>query len=129
LLLEAKATFGHTIQRTMAAEHQPLIPVPAPPPGLCCSSPADIDLLTLPGRIGFHKTAIDRQLFPSHQPHFHELLHDPFEQLFEQLRFLKPSVSVLGGPRMVRNLLIAETGQTSGTLDACAVLQPACARR
>src|ERR1700730_7691999 len=29
--------------------------------------------------IGFDETAIDRQLFPSHQPHFHALFHDLFE--------------------------------------------------
>src|ERR1700722_2206025 len=34
---------------------------------------------TLLRRIRLHKTAIDRQLFPSHQPHFHALLYDPFE--------------------------------------------------
>src|ERR1035437_1714150 len=58
------------------------------------------------GRVGFDKTAIDRQLFPSHQPHFHALFHDLFEQLLEQLRFLKPSVPILGKRRVVRDLLI-----------------------
>jgi hypothetical protein len=41
-----------------------------------------------------------------HQPHLHTLLHHLFEQLLEQLRLLKPSVSVLAQRRVVRDLLI-----------------------
>src|SRR6516162_11827709 len=47
-----------------------------------------------------------------HQPYLHTLPHDLFEQLLEQLRFLKPSVSVLGERGVVGNLLIeAEAGE------------------
>src|SRR5882672_2059890 len=38
--------------------------------------------------------------------HFHTLPHDLFKQLLEQLRFLKPSVAVLGERRVMRDLLI-----------------------
>ena len=36
----------------------------------------------------FDEAAIHRQMFPLHQSHFHTLLHDLFEQLLEQFRFL-----------------------------------------
>src|ERR1700736_2525347 len=41
-----------------------------------------------------------------HQSHFHTLLHDLFEQLLEQLRFLKPPVPVLGERGVMRGILI-----------------------
>ena len=44
--------------------------------------------------IGFHETAVDRQVLALHQAHFHTLAHDLFKQLLEQLRFLKPSMAV-----------------------------------
>src|SRR5271166_2580940 len=58
------------------------------------------------GCIRLHEAAIDRKLFASHQPHFQALLHDPFEELLEQLRFLKPPVPVFGKRRVMGNLLI-----------------------
>ena len=62
--------------------------------------------------IGFHKTAIYRQLLAPYQPHLHTLAHDLFKQLLEQLRFLKPSVPVLGKGGVVGNLLIqAQPGE------------------
>jgi hypothetical protein len=47
-----------------------------------------------------------------YQPHLHTLAHDLFKQLLEQLRFLKPSVPVLGERGVVGNLLIkAQPGE------------------
>src|SRR5262245_55169395 len=67
---------------------------------------------TLLRRIGFHESAIHRQLLALYQAHFYTLPHDLLKQLFKQLRFLKPSVSVLGERGMVRDLLIeAETSE------------------
>jgi hypothetical protein len=43
---------------------------------------------------------------PLHQSHFHTLLHDLFEQLLQQLRFLKPPVPVFREGGVMRNLLI-----------------------
>ena len=62
--------------------------------------------------IGFHKTAIHRQIFSLHQSHFHTLLHDLFEQLLEQFRFLKPSMPVFRESGVMRDLLIeAQAGE------------------
>src|SRR5882724_4015114 len=63
-------------------------------------------------RIGFHETAIDRQVLPLRQSHFHTLQHDLFKQFIEQLRLLKPSVAVFPERGVMRNLLIeAQTGE------------------
>jgi hypothetical protein len=45
-------------------------------------------------------------MLPLHQSHFHTLPHDLFKQLLEQLRFLKPSVTVLRERGVMRDLLI-----------------------
>ena len=64
------------------------------------------------GRIGFHEAAIHRQVPALHQSHFHTLAHDLFKQLLEQLRFLKPPMTVLGESRVMRDLLIeTQTGE------------------
>src|SRR5215472_7361764 len=64
------------------------------------------------GGIGLNKAAIHGQLLAPHQANFHTLPHDLFEQLLEQLRLLKPSVSVLGERGMMWNLLIeAQPGE------------------
>jgi hypothetical protein len=39
------------------------------------------------GSVRFHETAVHRQVFALHQPHFHTLAHDLLKQLLEQLRF------------------------------------------
>src|SRR5690242_10052760 len=49
---------------------------------------------TLFGSVCLHEANIHRQMFPLHQSHFHTLPDDLFEQFLEQLRFLKPSMSV-----------------------------------
>ena len=47
-----------------------------------------------------------------YQPHFHTLPNDLLEQLLKQLRFLKPSVPVLGERGVMWNLLIeTEAGE------------------
>src|SRR5438477_3632785 len=47
-----------------------------------------------------------------HQSHLHTLLHDLFEQLLEQLRFLKPSMPVFRERGVMRDLLIeAQSGE------------------
>src|ERR1022692_152583 len=56
--------------------------------------------------IGFHEAAIHRQMLAPHQSHFHTLLHDLFEQLLEQFRFLKPPMPVFREGGVMRNLLI-----------------------
>ena len=43
---------------------------------------------------------------PLHQSHFHTLPHDLFEQLLEQLRFLKPPVPVFRERGVMRDFLI-----------------------
>jgi len=64
------------------------------------------------GRIRFHEAAIDRQVLALHQSHFHTLPDDLFKQLLEQLRFLKPSMTVFRERGVVRDLLIeAQTGE------------------
>ncbi len=58
--------------------------------------------------VRFQETAIDRQVIAFHQAYFRTLPHD----LLEQLRFLKPSVPVLGERRVMWNLLIeAQVGE------------------
>src|ERR1043165_3756321 len=67
---------------------------------------------TLLRRIGFHESPIHRQLRALYQTQFYTLPHDLLKQLFKQLRFLKPSVSILRERGVMRNLLIeAETGE------------------
>jgi hypothetical protein len=55
-------------------------------------------------RVGFHEAAIDRQVLALHQSHCHTLPHDQFKQLLEQLRFLKPPMTVLGKCRVMWDL-------------------------
>jgi hypothetical protein len=45
-------------------------------------------------------------MVPLHQSHFHTLLQNLFEQLLEQLRFLKPPMTILGKCRVMWDLLI-----------------------
>ncbi len=56
--------------------------------------------------IGFHETAIHRQVVSLHQAHFDTLPHDLLKQLLKQLRLLEPSVSILREGGVVRDLLI-----------------------
>src|SRR4051812_49209789 len=51
-------------------------------------------------------------MFTLYQPHFHTLLHDLFEQLLEQFRFLKPSMPAFRERGVMRDLLIeAQAGE------------------
>jgi hypothetical protein len=77
---------------------------------------------TVFGSVGLHEAAIHRQMLPLHQSYFHALVHDLFKQLLEQLRFLKPSMTVFRERGVMRDLLI-ET-QTSATPGASAVPPP-----
>ena len=61
---------------------------------------------TLLGSVGFHEAAIHRQVLALDQSHFYTLAHALFKQLLEQLRLLKPPMTILGERGMMRDLLI-----------------------
>src|ERR1035438_2104079 len=64
-----------------------------------------------------------------HQSHFHTLLHDLFEQLLEQFRFLKPPMPVFREGGVMRNLLIETEARKPAPRQMHAQFLPANAHR
>src|ERR1700689_4268844 len=64
--------------------------------------------------VGLDETAVHRHMLALHQSHFDATSDDFLKDLLKQIRFLKPSMPVLGKRRVVRNLLIeAESREPS----------------
>jgi hypothetical protein len=66
-----------------------------------------IDSCAVWQRVTAHQAAIHRQTLALYQSDRLTLSHDLLKRLLEQLRLLKPSVSVLGERRVLRDLLVA----------------------